>query len=129
MRSARELWEAAYKAVEAADDDALRDLCSADIEIRTSAKQQRGPDALAGLFAQQRGLYTGLEKAVDGVIESADGRAMAAELTLSGLPNGTDERLTWGVVETIRADGDRLVSWHAMLDRTWLVQQIRANQR
>lgn len=127
-RGARALWEAAWSAVDAADEDALRQLCDDDIEISTPSNQHRGAQKLVDLFAQQRGLYADLQHRVDSVIESADGTALAAELTLSGVPNGTDKRLTWRVVETIRSDAGRLVYWHALLDRTWLVHQIRANQ-
>jgi ketosteroid isomerase-like protein len=129
MRSARELWEAVYEAVDATDDAALRRLCADGVEIQTASRLHHGAQKLADLFAEQRSLHADLQRKVDGVIESADGLAMSAELTLSGVPRGTDKRLTWAVVETIRVEQDRVVSWHAMLDRTWLIQQVKANQR
>lgn len=128
MKTARELWESVYTVLEADDRPAVYELCDADVEIRTASQNTRGAKRLAEMFAQQRGLYTGLERKVDGIIESADGSALSVELTLSGVPNGTTERLTWNVVETIRTDAGRIVSWHAMLDRTGLIQQIRALQ-
>jgi ketosteroid isomerase-like protein len=126
VKTARELWEAVYAVVEAGDGAAVYDLCDPDVEIHTAGQQSRGAKRLAELFARQRGLYTELSHTVDGVIESADGSALSTELTLSGVPNGTETRLTWGVVETIRVDAGRIVSWHAMLDRTGLIQQIKA---
>jgi hypothetical protein len=128
MKTARELWEAVYAAVEAENHFAFYELCDADIDIRTASQARTGPKALAGMFVQQRGLYTELEHEIESTVESADGSALSAELRLSGVAKGTTERLTWNVVETIRADAGRLVSWHAMLDRTGLVQQIRALQ-
>lgn len=128
MKTARELWEAVYTVLEADDREAVYELCDADVEIRTASQNTKGAKRLAEMFAQQRGLYTELERKVDGIIESGDGSALSVELTLSGVPNGTGERLTWNVVETIRADAGRIVSWHAMLDRTGLIQQIRALQ-
>ncbi|SHN08429.1 nuclear transport factor 2 family protein [Actinacidiphila paucisporea] len=128
MKTARELWEAVYAAVEAENHFAFYELCDAEMDIRTASQSKIGPKALAGMFTQQRGLYAQLEHTVDGTIESADGSALSVELTLSGVPKGTDERLTWNVVETIRADAGRIVSWHAMLDRAGLVQRIRALQ-
>jgi ketosteroid isomerase-like protein len=126
MPTVRELWDALYAAIDAGDDQAVLRVCSEDVEIRTPGhREKRGAATLLDLFAQQRGLYVDLEHKVDSVVESADGLALSAELTLSGVPKGTDQRLTWNVVETIRADNGRLVSWHAMLDRTGLVQQIQ----
>jgi ketosteroid isomerase-like protein len=129
MSTARELWESVYAAVEADSGGSLDALCTADVEIRTASQDKRGAGQLASMFAQQRGLYTELEHKVDGIIESADGSALSVELTLSGIPKGTEQRLTWNVVETIRADAGRIVSWHAMLDRTGLIQQIQALKR
>ncbi|WP_225839735.1 nuclear transport factor 2 family protein [Streptomyces sp. NK08204] len=128
MKTARELWEAVYAVVDAGNPAGVDEMCHADVEIRTASQRKRGATQLAAMFAQQRGLYGELEIDVDGVIESADGSALSVELTLSGVPKGTGQRLTWNVVETIRADAGRIVSWHAMLDRTGLVQQIRALQ-
>lgn len=128
MKTARELWDAVYAAVEAENHFAFYELCDAEMDIRTASQHKTGPKALAGMFTQQRGLYVELEHEVEGLIESADGSALSAELILSGVPKGTGERLTWSVVETIRADAGRIVSWHAMLDRTGLVQKIRALQ-
>ncbi|WP_328722937.1 ester cyclase [Streptomyces sp. NBC_00247] len=128
MKSARELWESVYAVVDAGDPAAAADLCDAELEIRTASQGKTGAKRLAEMFVQQHGLYTELERKVDGVIESADGSALSVELTMSGVPKGAGQRLTWNVVETVRADAGRIVSWHAMLDRTGLVQQIRALQ-
>jgi ketosteroid isomerase-like protein len=126
MPTVRELWDGVYAAVDAGDDQAVLRLCSEDAEIFTPGhRENRGGAKLLDMFGQQRGLYLDLEHKVDSVTESADGLALSAELTLSGVPKGTDTRLTWYVVETIRADNGRIVSWHAMLDRTGLVQQIQ----
>lgn len=129
MKTARELWESVYTVLEADDRPAVYELCDADVEIRTASQHTKGAQRLAEMFAQQRGLYTELERKVDGIVEAADGTALSVELTLSGVPKGTGERLTWNVVETIRVDAGRIVSWHAMLDRTGLIQQIRALQQ
>ncbi|MGW1721068.1 nuclear transport factor 2 family protein [Streptomyces sp. NPDC002156] len=126
MKSAKELWESVYTVVDAGDHAAVAELCDAELEIRTASQGKRGAQRLAEMFVQQHGLYTELERKVDGIIESADGSALSVELTMSGVPKGTGQRLTWNVVETVRADAGRIVSWHAMLDRTGLVQQIRA---
>jgi hypothetical protein len=126
MKTARELWESVYAEIEADNTPALFELCDADVEIRTASQHTKGANRLGEMFAQQRGLYTELEHKVDGIIESADGSALSVELSLSGVPKGTEQRLAWNVVETIRADAGRIVSWHAMLDRTGLIQQIRA---
>lgn len=128
MKTARELWDAVYAAVEAEEHFAFYELCDAELDIRTASQAKTGPKALAGMFTQQRGLYSELAHAVEGTVESADGSALSVELVLSGVPKGTEERLTWNVVETIRAEAGRIVSWHAMLDRTGLVQRIRALQ-
>ncbi|WP_327290507.1 nuclear transport factor 2 family protein [Streptomyces sp. NBC_01198] len=126
MRTARELWESVYTEIDADNAPALFELCAADVEIRTASQHTKGANRLGEMFAQQRGLYDELEHKVDGIIESADGSALSVELSLSGVPKGTDRRLAWNVVETIRADAGHIVSWHAMLDRTGLIQQIRA---
>ncbi|MFF9099526.1 nuclear transport factor 2 family protein [Streptomyces rubrogriseus] len=126
MKSARELWEAVYERVDAGDPGTVADLCDAELEIRTASQGKTGAQRLGDMFVQQHGLYQELERRIDGFIESADGSALSVELTLSGIPKGTGRRLTWNVVETVRADAGRIVSWHAMLDRTGLVQQIRA---
>ncbi|MFD7061160.1 nuclear transport factor 2 family protein [Streptomyces sp. NPDC059906] len=126
MKTAKELWEAVYTVVDAGDSAAVAELCDAELEIRTASQGKKGAKRLAEMFVQQHGLYTELERRVDGLIESADGSALSVELTMSGVPKGTEHRLTWNVVETVRADAGRIVSWHAMLDRTGLVQQIRA---
>ncbi len=126
MKTASELWEAVYAVVDAGNPGAVVELCHPELEIRTASQGKRGAQRLAEMFVQQHGLYLEMDRKVDGLIESADGSALSAELTLSGVPNGTGQRLTWNVVETIRAEGGRIVSWHAMLDRTGLVQQIRA---
>ncbi|MGW0771478.1 nuclear transport factor 2 family protein [Streptomyces sp. NPDC002671] len=128
MKTAKELWEAVYAVVDAGNPAGVDAMCAADVEIRTASQHKRGAKALAAMFTQQRGLYTELEITIEGTVESADGSALSVELTLSGVPKGTGQRLTWNVVETIRADAGRIVSWHAMLDRTGLVQQIRALQ-
>jgi hypothetical protein len=128
MKTARELWEAVYTAVDSHNGFALYELCDANVEIRTASQHKQGAKHLGSMFEQQRGLYVELEHTVDSIIESGDGAALSAELTLTGIPKGTSERLTWNVVETIRADAGRIVSWHAMLDRTGLIQQIRALQ-
>ncbi|MFI0943171.1 nuclear transport factor 2 family protein [Streptomyces sp. NPDC021020] len=125
MKTARELWEAVYQAVEEVNGFLLYELCDGEVEIRTASQETKGAKRLGDMFAQQRGLYTELEHKVDSIVESGDGTALAVELTLTGIPNGTDTRLTWNVVEVIRADAGRIVSWHAMLDRTGLIQQIQ----
>ncbi|MEU6994897.1 nuclear transport factor 2 family protein [Streptomyces sp. NPDC046465] len=126
MKTARELWEAVYATVDAGSPAAVAELCDAELEIRTASQGKTGAARLGEMFVQQHGLYQELERRVDGIIESADGSALSAELTMSGIPKGTDKRLTWNVVETVRAEAGRIVSWHAMLDRTGLVQQILA---
>jgi hypothetical protein len=128
MKTVRELWESVYTVLEGDNGPEVYELCDADVEIRTANQHTTGAKRLAEMFAQQRGLYTELERKVDGIIESADGTALSVELTLSGVPKGSEQRLTWNVVETVRADAGRIVSWHAMLDRTGLIQQIRALQ-
>lgn len=128
MKSARELWESVYTVLETDNGPAVYELCDPDVEIRTASQHTNGAKRLAEMFAQQRGIYSELERKVDGIIESADGTALSVELTLSGVPKGSGQRMTWNVVETIRADTGRIVSWHAMLDRTGLIQQIRALQ-
>ncbi|TGB14474.1 nuclear transport factor 2 family protein [Streptomyces sp. MZ04] len=128
MKAAKELWESVYELVDAGNTAGVADLCDPELEIRTASQGKIGAQRLSEMFAQQHGLYLELERRVDGIIESADGSALSAELTLSGVPKGTEQRLTWNVVETIRVDAGRIVSWHAMLDRTGLVQQIRALQ-
>lgn len=125
MKTARELWEAVYRAVEEGAGFELYQLCDAEVEIRTASQHTTGAKRLGDMFAQQRGLYAELAHTVDSVIESADGSSLSAELTLTGTPKGAEERLTWNVVETIRAESGRIVSWHAMLDRTGLIQQIQ----
>lgn len=126
MRTALELWEEFYSAVDTADGATMVRLCSPDIETRTAHRYHHGPQYLIDMFTQQKSLYTELDREVDSVIESGDGRALSVELTLSGVPAGTDQRLTWRVFETIRTDQDRIVSWHSMLDRTGLMQQVAA---
>jgi ketosteroid isomerase-like protein/quinol monooxygenase YgiN len=127
-RTARALWEAAWSAVDAGDGAALLPLCHSDVAVNTPNGQHRGAQKLVDLFAQQRSLYTDLRRTVDGVVESGDGRALSAELTLSGFPGGSGERLTWRVVETVRVEEGRIVSWHSMLDRTWLIHQVKAGR-
>jgi quinol monooxygenase YgiN/ketosteroid isomerase-like protein len=129
MRSARELWDEFYSAVDADDGDTMVKLCSPDIEIRTASRESNDPQKLVDLFAQHRKSYTEPERKIESVIESADGRAMSVELTLSGIPSGADQRLTWRVVETVRAEQGRIVSWHSMLDRSALIEQFKALQR
>ncbi|MGW5351777.1 ester cyclase [Streptomyces sp. NPDC004031] len=125
MKTARELWEAVYRAVEEVNGFLLYELCDGEVEIRTASQETKGAKRLGDMFAQQRGLYEELEHKVDSLVESGDGTALAVELTLTGIPKGTDTRLTWNVMEIIRADAGRIVSWHAMLDRTGLIQQIQ----
>lgn len=125
MKTARELWEAVYQAVEEVNGFLLYELCDGEVEIRTASQETRGAKRLGDMFAQQRGLYDELEHKVDSLVESGDGTALAVELTLTGIPKGTGTRLTWNVIEVIRADAGRIVSWHAMLDRTGLIQQIQ----
>jgi ketosteroid isomerase-like protein len=125
MKTARELWEAVYQAVEEVNGFLLYELCDGEVEIRTASQETRGAKRLGDMFAQQRGLYDELEHRVDSLVESGDGTALAVELTLTGIPKGTGTRLTWNVIEVIRADAGRIVSWHAMLDRTGLIQQIQ----
>lgn len=128
MRTARELWDEFYSAVDNGDGATAAGLCKPDIETRTSHRYHSGPQYLVDMFAQQKSMYTELERELDSVIESADGQALSVELTLSGVPKGTDKRLSWRVFETIRTDQDRIVSWHSMLDRTGLMQQVAALQ-
>ena len=80
MKTARELWDAVYAAVEAEEHFAFYELCDAELDIRTASQAKTGPKALAGMFTQQRGLYSELAHAVEGTVESADGSALSVEL-------------------------------------------------
>jgi len=129
MRNARDVWEEFYVAIDAGDGDTMVRLCSPDIEIQTASRESNDPQKLVDLFAQHRKSYSEPKRVVDSVIESADGRALSAELTLSGVPHGADQRLSWRVVETVRVEDGRIVSWHSMLDRSALIEQFKALQK
>jgi ketosteroid isomerase-like protein/quinol monooxygenase YgiN len=129
MRSAREIWEEFYEAIDAGDGETMVRLCSPDIEIQTASRESNDPEKLVDLFGRHRNSYDEPERVVDSLIESADGKALSAELTLSGIPKGAKERLTWRVVETVRVEDGRIVSWHSMLDRSALIEQFKALQQ
>jgi ketosteroid isomerase-like protein/quinol monooxygenase YgiN len=126
MRSAREIWDEFYEAVDAGDGDTMVRLCSPDIEIQTASRESSDPAKLVDLFGRHRNSYNEPKRVIDSVIESADGQALAAELTLSGIPAGGSERMSWRVVETVRVEDGRIVSWHSMLDRAALIEQFKA---
>ncbi|MEU4240815.1 nuclear transport factor 2 family protein [Actinoplanes sp. NPDC026619] len=128
MKTARELWESVWSAIDGDDHVTVRRLCGDDMEIKTPSRHYVGGQKLIEMLNLHRSVHADLQRQIDGVIESADGRALSCEMTVSGRPHGTDKRLSWVVVETIRTDGERITSWHSMLDRAWLISEVKSLQ-
>jgi ketosteroid isomerase-like protein len=134
-RTALTLVNEAWRAIEAGEIDRLTDVMSPEIELETTTGGGTGVEYAKGVFRRHVDSYPDIRHEVLGVVESADGQAVALEMRFTGTHGGTlrtplgvieptGRRLTWRSSDHIRAGAGRIVSWRAYFDRLALLEQL-----
>lgn len=125
----------AWRAIEAGEIDRLSEVMSPDIELETTTGGGSGVEYAKGVFGRHVESYPDIRHEVLGLVESADGQAVALEMRFTGTHRGTlrtplgviepsGRQLTWRSSDHIRAAGGRIVSWRAYFDRLALLEQL-----
>jgi predicted ester cyclase len=135
MRTARQLVDEAWAAIEGGEIERLGDLFAEDAELFTTSGSGSGIDHVKAVFARHTSGYPDITHEVLDAVESADGSAVALEIVFTATHGGelrgpfgpiaaTGKRLRWRSSDHVRARDGRIVSWHAHFDRLALLQQL-----
>jgi predicted ester cyclase len=134
-RTARQLVDEAWSAIERGDIERLGDLFVPDAEMFTTSGSGAGIDHIKAVFTRHTSGYPDIRHEVLDAVESAGGDAVALEIVFTATHGGelrgpfgtiapTGKRLRWRSSDHVRARDGRIVSWHAHFDRLALLDQL-----